>query len=108
MACNIEIKARLTSIEAVEPAVAALADSGPTSIAQDDTFFRCASGRLKLRVFADASGELIAYERSDTAGPKPSHYVRAPVADPGALRSAFSLRWVSPRPNCWHRPTSTR
>ena len=53
--------------------MAALADSGPTPIAQDDTFFHCASGRLKLRVFDDGSGELIAYERSATAGPKPSH-----------------------------------
>ena len=107
MARNIEIKARLTSVEAIEPAVAALADSGPTPIAQDDTFFHCASGRLKLRVFADRSGELIAYERRDTPGPKPCRYVRAPVADPGALRSAFSMRWASPRPNCWHRSTST-
>jgi adenylate cyclase class IV len=60
MARNIEIKARIASVAALEPAVAALADAGPTPIAQDDTFFHCAHGRLKLRVFADGSGELIA------------------------------------------------
>ena len=91
MARNIEIKARLTHIEAIEQAVAALADSGPTLIAQDDSFFHCARGRLKLRVFGDGSGELIAYERSDTAGPKLCRYARAPVADPGALREALTL-----------------
>ena len=90
MARNIEIKAKLASIAAIEPKVAALADAGPTSIAQDDTFFHCPHGRLKLRVFADGSGELIAYERSDTEGPKLSDYVRASVAEPDALREALT------------------
>ena len=90
MARNVEIKARLASITAIEPKVAALADTGPTPIAQDDSFFHCPYGRLKLRVFADGTGELIAYERSDTAGPKLSDYVRAPVAEPEAMREALT------------------
>jgi predicted adenylyl cyclase CyaB len=90
MARNVEIKARLASIAAIEPKVAALADAGPTPIAQDDTFFHCPHGRLKLRVFADGSGELIAYERSDTAGPKLCDYVRTPVAEPDSLREALT------------------
>ena len=90
MARNIEIKAQLASIAAIEAKVAALADAGPIPIAQDDTFFHCPHGRLKLRVFADGSGELIAYERSDTEGPKLSDYVRAPVAQPDALREALT------------------
>ena len=90
MARNIEIKARLASIAAIEPKVAALADAGPTVITQDDSFFHCANGRLKLRVFADDTGELIAYERSDTQGPKLSDYVRSPVAEPDSLREALA------------------
>jgi adenylate cyclase class IV len=90
MARNVEIKARLANIADIEPKVAVLADAGPTSIAQDDSFFHCAHGRLKLRVFADGTGELIAYERSDTTGPKLSDYVRAPVAEPDALREALT------------------
>jgi predicted adenylyl cyclase CyaB len=90
MARNVEIKARITSVAALEARVAALADAGPTPIAQDDSFFHCAQGRLKLRVFADGHGELIAYQRSDTAGPKLSDHVRAPVADPAALREALT------------------
>jgi hypothetical protein len=37
MACNIEIKARIESIEAMNTAVAALADQGPIESLQDDT-----------------------------------------------------------------------
>jgi predicted adenylyl cyclase CyaB len=87
---NVEVKARLTHIAELEPQVAPLANAGPTAIAQDDTFFHCAQGRLKLRVFADGHGELIAYERSDTRGPKLSDYVRVPVAEPAALREALT------------------
>jgi predicted adenylyl cyclase CyaB len=90
MARNIEIKARIASVESLAAQVATLADAGPTAMAQDDTFFHCPHGRLKLRVFAEGHGELIAYERSDTRGPKLSDYVRAPVAEPAALREALT------------------
>src|SRR6266404_5936317 len=60
---NIEIKARIPSIEAIELQVAALADHGPIEMVQDDTFFGCERGRLKLRVFSVDKGELIFYRR---------------------------------------------
>jgi predicted adenylyl cyclase CyaB len=87
---NIEIKARVAAIDAIRPAVAALATRGPADILQDDSFFHCAHGRLKLRVFEDGSGELIAYDRPDAAGPKTSTYVRSPVADPVSVRDALT------------------
>ena len=90
MARNVEIKARIASVEAVEPRAAAIATGGPTPIAQDDTFFRCANGRLKLRAFADGTGELIFYQRPDSAGPKLSDYRLVPTAHPGALRDALA------------------
>ncbi len=90
MARNVEVKARVASIAALEPRVAALADQGPITITQDDTFFPCQAGRLKLRAFSESAGELIFYERSDTAEPKPSRYVIAPTAAPAALREALS------------------
>ena len=86
---NIEIKARIDSVEAMLPVARALADGPPQSIAQDDTFFVCANGRLKLRDFGDGSGELIHYQRADTAGPKLSDYVRVPTSEPAALREAL-------------------
>jgi predicted adenylyl cyclase CyaB len=90
MARNIEIKARITSIAALQPRVAALAQHGPEPIEQDDTFFHCAHGRLKLRAFAGGYGELIAYERPDAAGPKTSDYRITPVGDPDALRATLA------------------
>lgn len=90
MARNVEIKARIDSIEALLPLALALADGPPEPIAQDDTFFTCAIGRLKLRVFADGRGELIAYQRPDASGPKTSDYAITPVADPDSLRTTLA------------------
>lgn len=90
---NVEIKARLADAAAVEARAAALADHGPTVIAQDDTFFHADAGRLKLRAFADGTGELIFYRRPDAAGPKVSAYVRAPTSDPDATREALTLAY---------------
>jgi adenylate cyclase class IV len=87
---NVEIKARIDCVEALLPRALALADGAATVIAQDDTFFACAHGRLKLRDFGDGSGELIHYARADAAGPKLSDYVRAPTNDPAALRDALT------------------
>jgi predicted adenylyl cyclase CyaB len=93
MARNIEIKARIHSVEAIEPRAAALADQGPIEIYQDDTFFACPRGRLKLRAFSASEGQLIFYRRADLAGPKESFYVIAPTASPDALRAALALAY---------------
>ncbi|MGD1020404.1 MAG: class IV adenylate cyclase [Verrucomicrobiia bacterium] len=87
---NVEIKARVESIDNLLPRIQAIADSGPTEIRQDDTFFVCSMGRLKLRVFSETSGELIFYQRPDQAGPKESFYVISPTASPDALREALT------------------
>ena len=91
MARNIEIKAHIPSVAAVLERAAALADQGPTEIRQDDTFFECRSGRLKLRTFANGEGELIFYRRTDEHGPKESFYVRTPTAAPHSLRETLAL-----------------
>lgn len=91
MARNVEIKARIDSIEALCPLAQAIAGAPPQLIEQDDTFFPCAAGRLKLRDFGDGRGELIQYERADTTGPKTSTYVRSPTDSPASLREALTL-----------------
>jgi adenylate cyclase class IV len=90
MARNIEIKARIGSVEALLPRAQAVAGGEPQRIAQDDTFFPVPQGRLKLRQFEDGSAELIHYHRADSAEAKASDYVRVPVPDPAALREALS------------------
>lgn len=93
MARNIEIKARIPSVEALAPKVAAIADKGPIEISQDDTFFRCESGRLKLRAFSREEGELIFYRRANRQGPKESFYLRSPTSEPETLRESLSLAY---------------
>jgi len=90
MARNVEIKARLDSLEAIAPRVAALTNRDPVEVTQDDTFFTCDRGRLKLRALAPDAGELIFYRRPDQLGPKESFFVVAPTAVPDALRAALS------------------
>lgn len=88
---NIEIKARIPSVAELLPRAAAIATQGPFAIAQDDTFFHCPTGRLKLRAFSDTAGELIFYRRADQQGPKESFYVRTATAEPAQLREALTL-----------------
>ncbi|CAG2127454.1 class IV adenylate cyclase [Cupriavidus plantarum] len=90
MARNIEIKARIDSIDAVAPRAAALAQHGPERIEQDDTFFPCRNGRLKLRAFDASRGELIFYARPDQTGPKESFYILSPTSSPDTLRAALA------------------
>ena len=90
MARNIEIKARLTRLEDWLLRAAALADGPHVIISQDDTFFPCPNGRLKLRAFASGDGELIFYQREDCAEPKASHYVLAPVPQVDPIREALT------------------
>ncbi len=93
MARNIEIKARIENLEELYFRAAAMADHGPTEIQQDDTFFRCAGGRLKLRAFSPTHGELIYYHRNDQEGPKESTYFIYPTTAPDLLREALSLAY---------------
>ncbi|KPF60295.1 adenylate cyclase [beta proteobacterium AAP51] len=87
---NIEIKARIASVEALRPRAEALAGAPAQLIVQDDSFFEVPHGRLKLREFADGSAELIHYHRPDGLEAKASDYVRVPVPEPAALREALA------------------
>jgi len=85
MARNIEIKARIPDLAPIR-ARAMLLASGPMQvIEQTDTFFVVPRGRLKVRAFADGSGELISYERANESGPKESTYTRVKCEDAGTL-----------------------
>ena len=91
MPANVEIKARIDSVDALLPLARALSDDDhPQLIHQDDTFFAAPHGRLKLRVFGDGSGELIAYCRPDADGPKRSDYLLAPAPEPESLREVLA------------------
>lgn len=86
---NIEIKAHVARPAALESITSSLADSGPELIRQDDTFFHCPNGRLKLRDFGNGQGELIYYQRADASGPKSSFYRITPTDQPDTLRQTL-------------------
>lgn len=90
MARNVEIKARVPALDAIRRLATALASGPPERISQIDTFFAAPRGRVKVREFADGSGELIAYDRADRAGPKASTYTVVSCADANALCAALS------------------
>jgi predicted adenylyl cyclase CyaB len=90
---NVEIKARVPEPSRLLDAVLEIADRGPTVFAQDDTFFACPNGRLKLRTFAPTEGQLIFYRRPDVAGPKLSEFVMSATTEPDALRGLLSLAY---------------
>jgi adenylate cyclase class IV len=87
---NIEIKARIASVEAVLPRALAAADGPPQPIEQDDTFFLVPAGRLKLRDFGDGRAELIQYERADGPAARASQYLIVAATEPALLREALA------------------
>lgn len=93
MPTNIEIKARVQNFDTLTHIVAALSGKAADHVVQDDTFFDCPNGRLKLRVFPDGHGVLIFYRRDNELGPKPSLYVHCETADPDGLRSVLALAY---------------
>lgn len=87
---NIEIKAIARDSAMQTQLAAQIATSGPLVIRQHDTFYRAASGRLKLRRFDDGTGELIQYERASEEGTKTSRYLIAPVTDVRAMHGCLA------------------
>jgi predicted adenylyl cyclase CyaB len=90
MARNVELKARVPDLAALETRARELADRGPFELSQDDTFFTCATGRLKLRELAPDQGELIFYRRPDVAGPKLCEYFIALTSTPATMRATLA------------------
>jgi predicted adenylyl cyclase CyaB len=87
MPSNVEIKARIADLATIANLAASLSAAPPQTLVQRDTFFRCATGRLKLREFDTGAGELISYIRADVTGVKQSHYEIVPVADAEKVKS---------------------
>ena len=90
MPANIEIKARVRDLAGLHRRAVALTDTPVQVIPQEDTFFEIPRGRLKLRQLSPSLGQLIYYERTDTAGPKRSNYLIAETHDPSALKTVLA------------------
>jgi predicted adenylyl cyclase CyaB len=87
---NVEIKARARNMGVLVGRSEAIADSGPEILHQEDTFFHSSRGRLKLRKFSDAHGELIFYDRPDSMEPTECRYLRCSTSNPDELLAILS------------------
>jgi homotetrameric cytidine deaminase len=86
---NIELKARDPQPARTLELALGLGAEDRGEIAQTDTYFARARGRLKLREQRPGDAELIQYRRSDAPGARESEYRRVPAADGPALREAL-------------------
>lgn len=91
MGRNVEIKAKVSDPALIRKRAEEIADSRPTVIEQEDTFFNCPNGYLKLRRFSEIEGELIYYWRPDSVEPRESQYIRSLSRDPRSLCEALSI-----------------
>ena len=85
-----KIKARVQNRPTLFARAQGIADSPPVEMVQDDTFFVCSNGRLKLRAFSESEGELIFYRRPDSAAPRESQYIITPTSCPSKLRETLA------------------
>jgi predicted adenylyl cyclase CyaB len=86
---NIELKARVDSLERVREACRAFAQFSARE-QQTDTYFACPIGRLKLRERGELPAQLVAYARPDATAPRASDYWLVPVVEPSLLKAALA------------------
>lgn len=90
MGRNVEIKAKVNDLDRQRSLLESLTGALPQVILQEDTFFNCSAGRLKLRTFPNGAGELIQYQRKDGFEPTESQYVLSQINEPATLKEALS------------------
>ena len=90
---NIELKARLASLDDARAVAQRLATERLGDEHQVDAYFFCRSGRLKLREIAGQRNELIWYERPDQHEAKACRYLVVRVDDASGLKQALTGAW---------------
>lgn len=89
MSRNIELKARLRSLDEARRVCGELA-SWHAAEHQIDTYFVCRHGRLKLRERTGQPAQLVRYARPNGAEPRASDYDLVPVDHAAALKQALA------------------
>jgi predicted adenylyl cyclase CyaB len=90
MPVNIEIKARVNDFSGLQQKAEQLSDTPCQVIPQQDTFFNCPHGRIKLRELGPQRGQVVYYHRQDISGPKHSEYQIFETDDPMRLKAILS------------------
>jgi len=87
---NLELKARFPDLGRAEEIARSIGATPGGDLAQRDTYFRFAGGRLKLREDGRGGGELIFYRRPEDSPARWSDYFKAPVSAPEELRDVLA------------------
>jgi len=87
---NIELKARLDSLDEARRTAQRLATDHPGVQIQTDTYFHCPDGRLKLREIEGEPAQLVWYARPDQRQAAASRYLLVTVPDPAGLKQALT------------------
>lgn len=87
---NIELKAKVGDMESARRVVKEVATSEGGVLEQVDTYFQCATGRLKLREIRDVGAELIWYVRADASGARASDYQIVKVGDGPGMKALLT------------------
>jgi adenylate cyclase class 2 len=91
---NIELKASYPDLDAARRIAEEVGATLHTWERQRDTYFRCESGRLKIRQRWTEHGEcseMIGYHRGDAERPRASDYSVVPVPDGEAMRGLLAV-----------------
>ena len=88
---NIEFKARVPEFRALVRRLRACGARRVGALRQVDAYYRCASGRLKLRVINGQESVLIAYHRPALRAPRTSAYSLLPLTQQQASDLASML-----------------
>ena len=83
---NLEIKARIESVEKVLAIVRQIGAEYKAELLQTDTYFCVQVGRLKLREIGNDHSELIYYERGEETSQRMSNYEIYHANDPSSLK----------------------
>nr|XP_002127902.1 uncharacterized protein LOC100182215 [Ciona intestinalis] len=81
---NVEIKAKIDNFDNFIQRVTSLSGDNGSVLEQQDFFYNCATGRLKLRSCTENGvnrSQLIFYTRPDSNGPKLSSFIVTPVQE---------------------------
>ena len=112
MPVNIELKARVRDFAQLQQAAERLSDTPCQVIPQEDTFFNCPHGRMKMRVLSPHHGQLVYYQRQDITGPKRSDYqifeTDAPAGLKTILAQAYRVRGIIDKTRYLYKVGQTR
>ncbi|MBI5217198.1 MAG: class IV adenylate cyclase [Ignavibacteriae bacterium] len=88
---NLEVKAKIQSIEAAESMACSLQAKFICKMKQVDTYFNVNQGRLKLREIDDKEAELIFYHRPESENQRMSDFKVIHLVEWQELKEALTL-----------------